>query len=89
MWIRKIFQPKTTIFTKSNFFGQNLVFLSLRKPDLYISLDNINNQNSFDLVFCFVFNAFLNFSLSLKEVATGVLQNWQENTCVRVGMKLC
>ena len=34
----KIFQQKMAIFTKSNFFGQTLVFLPLRKPDLYISL---------------------------------------------------
>ena len=33
----KIFQQKMAIFTKCNFFGQSLVFLPLRKPDLYIS----------------------------------------------------
>ena len=32
----KIFQEKLTIFTKCILFGQTLVFLPLRKPDLYI-----------------------------------------------------
>ena len=60
-----------SVFTKCNFFGQTLVFLPPKKPGLYIphlyfySLDIMNDENSFELVFLLIFHSLLNCMCSV------------------------